>query len=109
LRDGVAVDRTKRNNPHDEEIEGTLWEIELVFSLHAYAFYIYLQTCRRSRHIALPIDLMPDLTEFGQHECQLLQEANVLIDFWADSRIGTDKPASVQRSLFRKKYARQDP
>jgi len=41
LRDGVAVNRVKRNNSHGEEIEGTLRKIESVFSLYAYGFYIY--------------------------------------------------------------------
>jgi hypothetical protein len=41
LRKGIAVNGTKRNNPHDEEIEGTLREIESVFGLHTYRFYIY--------------------------------------------------------------------
>jgi hypothetical protein len=42
LRDGVTVNGAKRNNPHDQEIESTLREIESVFSLHAYCFYIYI-------------------------------------------------------------------
>jgi hypothetical protein len=51
LRDGISVNGAKRNNPHDEEIEGALGEIESAFSLHAYNFYIYTRTCRRSRHL----------------------------------------------------------
>src|SRR3979411_2246203 len=42
LGDGITVNGAKRNHPHDEEIEGTLREIESVFSLHAYGFYIYI-------------------------------------------------------------------
>src|ERR1700761_7382455 len=53
LRDGIAVNGAKRNYPHDEEIEGTLREIEFVFRLHAYGFYIYALTCRRSRCLFL--------------------------------------------------------
>ncbi len=41
LRDGVAVNWAKRNDPHDEQIEGTLGEVKPVFSLHAYSFYIH--------------------------------------------------------------------
>ena len=42
LRKGIAVNGTKRNNPHDEEVESTLREIESVYSLHTYGFYIYI-------------------------------------------------------------------
>jgi hypothetical protein len=31
----------KRDNPHSEEIERALREIESVFSLHTLCFYIY--------------------------------------------------------------------
>jgi hypothetical protein len=43
LRDGIAVNRAKRHNPHDEEIESSLREIKSVRSLHTYGFYMY--TC----------------------------------------------------------------
>jgi hypothetical protein len=40
LCDGITVNGAQRNNPHDEEIERTLREIESVFRLHAFGFYI---------------------------------------------------------------------
>src|SRR5258708_515638 len=44
LGDGIAVDRCKRNDPHDEEIEGTLREIKAVFSHHDTChFYRYVE------------------------------------------------------------------
>jgi hypothetical protein len=52
LRDGIAVNASKRNDPHNEEIERTLRKVELVVCfLHAYGFYIYNASCRRSRYI----------------------------------------------------------
>jgi hypothetical protein len=44
------VNRAKRNHPHDEQIEGSLGKIKFACGLHAYAFYIYSSTCRRSRY-----------------------------------------------------------
>jgi hypothetical protein len=35
------VNGAKRDDPHDEEIEGTLREIEFICGRHAYGFYIY--------------------------------------------------------------------
>jgi hypothetical protein len=56
LRDGIAVNGAKRDDPHDEEIERTLREIKVVFSLHTFGFYIYIQTCRRSRYkVEIPV------------------------------------------------------
>src|ERR1700722_8505720 len=45
------MDRAMRNNPHDQEIEGTLREIEFVCGTHTCNFYIYTRTCRRSRYL----------------------------------------------------------
>src|ERR1700679_1839164 len=52
LGDGVAVNGAERDHPHDEEVEGSLREIESVCGFHAYTFYLYLYTptCRRSRY-----------------------------------------------------------
>jgi hypothetical protein len=41
LCDRIAVNGAERNNPHDEEIEGTLREVELACGAHTYDFYIY--------------------------------------------------------------------
>jgi hypothetical protein len=51
LCDGITVNAAKRNKPDDEEIERTPREIESVFSLDPFGFYIYASTCRRSRYI----------------------------------------------------------
>src|SRR5580693_5307131 len=52
LRDGVAVNGSKRNDPHDEEVECALREVKpVVYFLHAYGFYLYIPRCRRSRYI----------------------------------------------------------
>ena len=51
VRDGVAVDRAKSDDAEDEEVESALREVESVFCLHAYGFYIYPFTCRRSRYV----------------------------------------------------------
>src|SRR5271156_2739035 len=41
LRDGIAVNGSKRNNPHDEKVERALREVKpVVCFLHAYDFYI---------------------------------------------------------------------
>jgi hypothetical protein len=51
LRDGVAVNGPERNDPHDEKVEGALRKVEpVVRVLHAYDFYIYNASCRRSRY-----------------------------------------------------------
>src|SRR6202008_1508112 len=50
LCERIAVNGPKRNNPHDEEIEGALREVEFVFGVHTCFFYIYIAMCRRSRH-----------------------------------------------------------
>jgi hypothetical protein len=43
LRDGVAVNRSKCDDPRDEEVEGSLRKIEAIVSLfHTYDFYIYI-------------------------------------------------------------------
>src|ERR1700679_409005 len=53
LGDRIAVNGAKRNHPHDEEVEGSLREINSVCGLHAYTFYLYLyiSMCRRSRYL----------------------------------------------------------
>src|SRR3984957_14390610 len=52
LRDGIAVNGSKRNNPHDEKVERALRKIKpVVCLLHAYCFYIYIARCRRSSYI----------------------------------------------------------
>jgi hypothetical protein len=46
------VNGSKRNDPHDEEVERALRKIKpVVCFLHAYDFYIYNARCRRSRYI----------------------------------------------------------
>jgi hypothetical protein len=40
LCDGITMNGAKRDDPHDEEIECTLREIESIFGFHTYAFYI---------------------------------------------------------------------
>src|ERR1700722_11015957 len=52
LRDGIAVNGSKRNDPHDEKVERALRKVKAVACfLHAYCFYIYSARCRRSRYI----------------------------------------------------------
>src|SRR5277367_5781578 len=42
LRDGIAVNGSKPNDPHDEKVERALRKVNPVVSfLHAYGFYIY--------------------------------------------------------------------
>jgi hypothetical protein len=51
LRDGIAVNGSKRNDPHDEKVERVLRKVKpVVCFLHAYGFYIYIARCRRSRY-----------------------------------------------------------
>src|ERR1700677_4054139 len=51
LCDRIPVNGAKRNNPHDEQIQGTLREVEFVCAVHTCYFYIYISMCRRSRHL----------------------------------------------------------
>ena len=42
LRDGIAVNGSKCNDPHDEKVECALRKVKpVVRFLHAYGFYIY--------------------------------------------------------------------
>src|SRR5580704_17209971 len=51
LRNGIAVNGSKRNDPHDEKVERALRKVKaVVWFLNAYAFYIYIARCRRSRY-----------------------------------------------------------
>ena len=43
------MDGSKSDNAEDKEVEGALRKVEFFFFLHAYCFYIYTSTCRRSR------------------------------------------------------------
>src|SRR5258708_2657950 len=53
LRDGIAVNGSKSNDPHDEKVERALRKVKpVVCSLHTYRFYIYIARCRRSRYIS---------------------------------------------------------
>jgi hypothetical protein len=52
LRDGIAVNGSKRNDPHDEKVERTLRKVKPVLCfLHTLTFYIYTARCRRSKCI----------------------------------------------------------
>jgi hypothetical protein len=55
LSDGVTVNGSERNHPHDEKVERALRKVEpVVCVLHAYGFYIYIASCRRSRYMPCP-------------------------------------------------------
>ena len=44
LSDGIAVNGSKSNDPHDEKVERALRKVEPVVSfLHAYGFYLYIR------------------------------------------------------------------
>jgi hypothetical protein len=49
LRNGIAVDGAERDHSQDQEVEGSLGEIELRGCIHAYCFYIYASMCRSAR------------------------------------------------------------
>jgi hypothetical protein len=43
LRDGIAVNGSKRNDPHDEKVERALRKVKPVVCFrHACYFYIYI-------------------------------------------------------------------
>jgi len=88
LCDGIAVNGAKRNNPHDEEIEGSLRRIKFVCGVHTCYFYIYISMCRRSRH--LKYGGRGVLEESGSQTSKLLNLSMVV----------ANRPNRVSRSLF---------
>ena len=49
LRNGIAVNGSERDHSQDQEIEGSLGQIEFRRGFHAYCFYIYTSMCRSAK------------------------------------------------------------
>src|SRR6202034_2877609 len=80
LCDGIAVNGSKRNDPHDEKVERALRKVKFVVCLlHAYCFYIYIARCRRSKYIRRIHARRPDLPGLKTRLVKLLNVGLIFV------------------------------